>query len=223
MVVDASTAKIKKANADAQSAAKKNENGKQLSISSFFMKKSTDSETPRRSPDSSSEIPESRDPAHHKNLKQCFEEVNDDKSNSRSGSTLSASKGGSDQPGETKGTGNETEEDCLVIGESTPSSKTQIKSKTANTIQSKNVELAKTKQHFGGSSSNRESKDKKQNASVTTLQNTLCFSVESESNKAAPKQKAIRAAHPEGKSLKSHSDTLMIAEFCSKFRYRTSH
>jgi hypothetical protein len=213
MVVEANSKVKCKSNSSATS---KNDVSKgQMSIASFFSKKTTtvaDVETPRqseKSPAKASPSPGSCDTVHKKNLQPTFEDAR----------CLDPVANVEAKTADNKTSGNPTieisEEDCIVVGDSKPTDKSS---------HLKPPDTDMKKQPGSMSIVARDSKTKKFPSSNTTQQNTLRFvsSTNVDAAKVPSKHKTSRPPHPEGLVLSFESDVLMVSEFSAKFRLKNS-
>jgi hypothetical protein len=183
----------------------------QMSISAFFKKPAQSAEpaTPRpaeRTNETATKSPAFGSDEPKKNLQPCFEE-------SRSDPEMACVAVASCTPAHTlvapkESNKEDKEEDCVIVCEKAPVSKSikKVQPATAKSVKSSS-DVAKP-------SKNRELK-----VSVTKQQNTLHFNSNQDTAKSAAKPVKTRPPHPEGLNLNCKSDVIMIAEFTSKFRF----
>jgi hypothetical protein len=194
----------------------------QMSISAFFAKKpvkSADAGTPQPPEPESKASPASSKDEHKKNLQPCFEESSSDPDVACVHPVATNTMADTHKVAEAvEHIDEDKEEDCVVVSETAPVSKSTKKDRT---VASKAV---KSTSHLSKLSKNREPQSAKVNkqSCATKQQNTLHFNSNQDSAKSAPKPEKIRPPHPEGLNLNCKSDVIMIAEFISKFRFETS-
>jgi hypothetical protein len=189
----------------------------QMSISAFFVKKpvqSADAGTPQPPEPEMKASPATGNDEHKKNLQPRFEESISDSETACVDVVPTSTSANSHSAAESHL--NDKEDDCIVVSETEPASKSTAKEKvvTSNAVKSTSLVSKLSK--------NREPKVTKQ-SSATKQQNTLHFNSNQDSAKSAPKPAKIRPPHPEGLDLNCKSDVIMIAEFISKFRFTSKN